>query len=154
MADLVLPHGTVPSNLMMPPDRRHVMVETDVFNICQRVREIDPNLKIIWFDREKDPYVVMETSIDGIERWVCATDALDERLLRKLQHMIGVPFEKRFEEAEKANEAFEKATREREFEELYERMARPMWTQLEHDGFIQRPVSYAKKGVRSEPHRA
>lgn len=123
------------------------MVESDVFDICNQVKAIDPNLKVIWFDREDDPYVVMETSADGVERMVCKADALDGRLITKLQYLLHVPFEKRFEEIEKANTAFEAAKAEEQMEELYERVGRPMWTQLEHDGFSQRSVSYAKSGV-------
>jgi hypothetical protein len=41
----------------------------------------------------------------------------------------------------------EAESREREFEDLYESMGRPMWTDLERCGFIQRGSSYAKRGV-------
>jgi hypothetical protein len=38
-------------------------------------------------------------------------------------------------------------------EQFYERMGGPMWTELERDGFIQRPVSYPKRNATAMRHR-
>lgn len=126
---------------------QHVLVESDVFDICGQLKAIDPNLKVIWFDREKDPYVISETSLDGVERLVFKAQELDGRVVEKIRYIMSVPLEERMALVVKANEAFEAAKAEADLDELYESMGRPMWTQLEHDGFIQRGVSYPKSGV-------
>jgi hypothetical protein len=64
-----------------------------------------------------------------------------------MQRIMHVPFEKRLEAAERDEDEHNRKRKEDELDTLYERMGRPMWTQLEHDGFIQRGRSYAKGGV-------
>jgi hypothetical protein len=143
-----------------------MLVENDVFSICERIKEIDPNLKVILleWDEKVDtrghtaicscpackPYAIMETSDDGVERLVCKVRELDERVLTELRRMIAIPFAKRFEELEKIEAAAKAAEEERQFEELYERMGGPMWKELEKCGFIDGPraASYAKGGLR------
>lgn len=147
--DLILPTGTKPSNLHLPPEVQHMSVEGDVYGICERIKEIDPNLHVVLIvDGDDARYVIMEHCNDGVERMVFKTKQLDGRVEKKLRYIMSVPLAVRIANLEKENAKFEEEARENEFEELYENLGRPMWTQLEHDGFIDgRGSSYAKRGI-------
>jgi len=64
-----------------------------------------------------------------------------------------MPLAERLAKLEKDEYKIEADRKEAQLDDLYERVGRPMWTQLEHDGFIQRGVSYPKVGV-SKPGQA
>lgn len=86
-----------------------VQVESDVYNICTRIKEIDPNLSVVLHEGHPQPWVVMERGPDGEDRFVSRYENLDARILEKLRYMLAVPFEKRLEvltrEVEEANKA-------------------------------------------------
>lgn len=124
-------------------------VEHDMFMISDRVKELDPNLFIVFHeDREELPYVIMEIGRDGNEHYVFGTDVLDGRVIEKLEYLLHVPFEYRFAEAEK-EEAKAKADREAyEHEKLYEEVGAPMLPLLLKTGAIDtRRESYPTRGV-------
>lgn len=140
-----------PDNLSLDPSVRASLVESDMYDICERIKEIDPNLKIVHLiDGETQSFVIMETGKDGKEYYVMKAKELDARILEKLRYLLHVPFEERIRILEKGNKEFEAAEHERELDELYERVGRPMWTELERTGFIDRPVSYPKKPKRKD----
>ena len=143
-----------PSNLSLDPSVRAGLVESDMYNICERIKELDPNLKIIHLiDGETQSFVIMETGRDGKEYYVMKTSELDGRVLEKLRYLLHVPFEDRIKALEKGNEEFEKKAHEDALDELYERVGRPMWTTLEKTGFIDRPVSYPKAPRRKDTRK-
>lgn len=138
-----------PTNLRLPPDAAAVPVDSDMFNICERVKEISPNLYIILVTDSTDhSFVIMEQAKDGVDYLVFRVSKLDGRVLDKLKYLMAHPLSERLMILEKEEYRLEEERKEREFEELYERVGRPMWTQLEHDGFIQRKTSYPKRGVK------
>lgn len=144
MSTLTLPR---PDNLR---GRFGQMVESDVYMIADRVREIDPSLFIYATDQPgvAKKYAICEHCVDGVERLVFATDELDARVLTHLQYLLRVPFEHRFAEAERIADQNEAERKQNETDEFYERLGRPMWTRLEHDGFIEtRGVSFPKAGA-------
>jgi hypothetical protein len=122
------------------------MVEGDLYDICHRIKEIDPNLFIVQLvdDAANCNFAIMEYCSDGMERLVFKTKELDQRILTRLQEMLAVPFEQRFAMIEAEIDREEEAEKERASEELYENMGRPMWKQLHDSGFIQRGVSFPK----------
>lgn len=148
MTSLALPR---PDNLR---GRYGALVESDVYDICSRIKEVDPNLYIqlldppVQFAGKVYHYAIVEVCRDGVERLVCRVEELDARVIEHMQYLLHVPFEKRFAEAERLEAKAEAERREKEHAELYERIGRPMWTDLERCGFIQRPASYAKRGIR------
>lgn len=152
MSSITLPERCAPTNLRLREDVRVRMVDSDMYDICSRIKEIDSNLFIIDLedDDEKHCYAIMETAIDGTEMLVMRVHALDERVLTRLRQLASVSLQERVQQAERDHFRFEQAEKEREFNELYERVGRPMWTQLEHDGFIQRGVSFPKKGAKTK----
>ncbi len=131
------------------------MVEADVFHICERIRELDPNLYVYVIEGPNDSiiYTIAEMCVDGVERLVFRTKSLDARVIERLQFLLHVPFEQRFAEAERIESEREAKRKEDEHAKLYEQVGRPMWTDLERCGFMQRSVSYPKRGVTSPGRR-
>jgi hypothetical protein len=128
------------------------LVEADVFHICARVKEVDPNLYIYVVDKPGElekRFSIVELCRDGEERLVFRTNVLDGRIIEKLQYLLRVPFKTRFAEAEALEAKAEEERQRLEHEDLYERIGRPMLTDLDRCGFIPggRRSSYAKRGV-------
>jgi hypothetical protein len=92
----------------------------------------------------------MEHCKDGVERLVFKVAALDARVEKRLHELMHMPLAARLAQIEKDQYRLEAEEKEYELDDLYERVGRPMWTQLEHDGFIQRGVSYPKAGVATK----
>ena len=105
MSDLMLP---VPSNVRT----RHQMasVDADLYNIAERVKQLDPNLVLLLHEGQAKPWVVMERCEDGVERMVKRYEELDSRIIEDLRYMLAVPLDERMKrldrEIEKSNEGF------------------------------------------------
>jgi hypothetical protein len=141
----------MPSNMIVPQELRGVHVEGDVFNICTRIREISERLYIIPLvnDLHGHRYCVVERCEDGVDRTVVKVYELDDRLIRHLARMMSMPLSERLAELDRNERRLEAQERENQLDDLYERLGRPMWTELERCGFIDsRPVSYPKRGVK------
>lgn len=147
MSGIALPR---PDNLRVPDGARAHLVESDVYKICERLKEIDPNLYLyaldppVTFGDKTYRWSVNEFCADRVERLVGRFEFLDARIIEHIQYLAHVPFAQRFKEAERVADKLEQDHKERELEELYETMGGPMLRQLEHDGFIMRPTSYRK----------
>lgn len=154
---LLLP---VPTNLRLPVGTKTFVVEQDMYDICERVRTEIEGGDCFFIVLHEEPngdtyYTVMEQCSDGVDRVaITRIEALDARVLERLRYIMAVPLSKRMDEIERLEKIDAARQKEEELEELYERMGGPMWSQLEHDGFVQRPKSYAKVGVTSRGKRA
>lgn len=126
------------------------LVEHDLYMIAERIKEVDPSLFIVFHEEREDAskYVVMEKCEDGVDRMVFRTDALDGRIIEKLQYLRHVPFERRLAEAERT-EAQAKASHESyQREKMYEEIGAPMLPLLLKTGAIDsRRESYPTRGV-------
>ncbi len=72
------------------------LVESDVFGICERVKQLDPNLVVRLNEGHTEPWVILEIGQDGVERFVSRYSELDARIIEDLQRMLRIPFEQRF----------------------------------------------------------
>lgn len=145
---LTLPGGVRPTNLHLPEGMSAVFVDSDMFDICERVKEISPRLYIILLTDDKNyAYTIMEHCVDGVDRLVFKRRQLDARVLAELRQIMSVPLEERVKRLEKEHEKILADYHESQLDDMYEQIGRPMWTDLERCGFIQRPVSYPKTGV-------
>jgi hypothetical protein len=161
MSDLYVPAGLNTSNLHLNPEHtRASVVTSDMYNICDRLREISPRLYLLELTQqtaegEKFGYALMEHCIDGVDRLVfrVTRDGLDGRVLAKVRYAMGLDLHERIAYCDRERDAEEAHQREAAAEELYERMGGPMWTEMERTGFIQRPVSYAKGGATHRRHK-
>lgn len=147
---IILPGSTAPSNLRLADNVRAIPIDSDLYDICERVKQISPKLRIVQLDNNKTAvWMVLELCEDNVERKVLKTDALDGRVLKRLEYIMGVPFEHRYKMLEEENRKYEAQYKEDALDKLYEDMGRPMWTQLERDGFIDgRNVSFPKRGPK------
>lgn len=145
---VIIPSTSRPNNLRLAADVNVEVLDSDVYNICERLKEISRELfLVVAADDAKAAFIVMEHCADGVDRKVSQYDELDPRILDHIAKMRAIPFEKRIELLEEENRKFEEQQKEDSLDDLYERMGRPMWTQLEHDGFIEsRGVSFPKSG--------
>jgi hypothetical protein len=132
---------------------RNVEVSGDVYNICDRLAELDPSLYIYPLDPpvalgdKVYRFSVIEQCGDGVDRLVMRVTELDARILEHIQYLLRVPFKQRFAEAERRADLLEAEHREAEMDSLVETMGMPMLRQLHHDGFSQRRTVYAPTGV-------
>ncbi len=151
---LALPEGYAPSNLHLAPSVQARFVDGDMFDICKRLAHVSRSLFIVQLtDRKGDHcnYVVMETGLDGSAYMVLKTTELDARVIERVEYLLRVPFDKRFEEAERLEREAEEAIRKNAIDETYEKVGHAFQRQLWHDGFIEhRKTSYPTKGV-SQP---
>jgi hypothetical protein len=98
-------------------------VESDVFNICNRIKEIDSRLQLVLQENHAQPWVVMEHCADGETRFVKRYEELTPQVLDDLRHMLTVPFEQRVAALQKkADEANDVAKKLRETEAWHEFM--------------------------------
>lgn len=89
------------------------MIESDVFNVCERIKELSPNLYVVLHEKHELPFVVMEHCIDGEERMVKRYAALDSSIITDLQRMLAIPWDQRakalMKEVDDFNDAQERA---------------------------------------------
>ncbi len=144
----MLPAGLAPSNLRLSSRATARYIDGDLYGICSRMREIDPNLYAVELsDGSAHSYAIMESGRDGQEYLVFKVRELDGRVLHKLAELAAKPLHERLRIAEDMQHRLEEERKEAELDDLYERVGAPMWTELERCGFMQRPVSYPKAGV-------
>lgn len=94
----------VPENMRidMSGNRQAVsIVDSDLYNIAERVKEIDPSLVIVFHEDHPEPFTVMEHCADGVTRFVKRYKVLDQRVLDDLRYMLSVPFDERLKIVER-----------------------------------------------------
>lgn len=140
-----------PTNLHLPPEAEAIPVDSDLYEICERIKEISRDLYILLtiYPDGGQTYVIMEKCKDGVDRLCYRVKELDGRVLDKLRWMLHMPLDERLAKLEAEEYKIEEERIDQEHEELYERVGGPMWHDLEKCGFIQRPVSYPKRGVKA-----
>jgi len=138
MSKIVVPGSSAPSNLVLAEGVSAAMVEGDVYNICERIKEVDPSLFIIQLENDAKgcAYAIMERCEDGMDRLVYKTQELDQRIIEKCQYMKRVPFEHRAQMIMEQVDREEEERREKESEELYEKLGAPMRREFARTGFI------------------
>lgn len=136
-----------PDNLRLPTHLKGARVVTgDVYDICKRIREVDPNLFVVAHDGHPEPFVVMEKCLDGEERVVSRYARLDASILEDLQRMLKIPWMDRFRKLAEEVDA-RNAERERAWEdsESHERFVWEMGKALKESNIspgLVRPVSF------------
>jgi hypothetical protein len=130
-------------------------VESDVFDICHRILEIDPDLLIV----PNDPGHAHRFSIQHLDKngnayLVMTAETLDARILTDLQYLLHVPFEKRYAEAERLEAERERQRDEEQREKLYEKMGYQFYRQLDRCGFIQRSDILPKRNRIAQRYRS
>lgn len=101
------------------------MVTSDLYNISQRIKEVDPNLSLVFQKGHDRPWVVMEQGRDGVERFVSRYKRADASILDNLRYMLAVPYDQRLAALEKQIDA-ENRQREQFPEDKFEEFAYDM----------------------------
>jgi hypothetical protein len=144
----------IPSNLRidMSGDRRGVMVvDSDLYKIADRIKEIDPNLYIVFHEKHPQPFTIMENCKDGVSRFVARYEELDQRILDDLRYMLSVPFDERLKRVEREIDA-KNAALEAIDDETLDWLASEMRRDLVKSGFstpigfTSYPLAKKKKG--------
>lgn len=153
---LALPESAAPTNLVLRPSVKVRLVEHDMFDICERIKELSPRLFVLELEEgNSHGYAVMERAADGVERLVKRFKELDGRVIEDLQYMLNVPFEKRFELAE-AEEQKAKEDLEKQQAEKFMEMAPEVQFDLRRLGFVDGHTGAGHamhRGVRAEQTR-
>lgn len=155
------------SSLILPrPDNVHgrfgTYVDGDVYNISERMRELSQHLSLQVLDPpvtgfgKTYHFAICEYSPkSGREELVMRVEALDARVITALERMRKIPFEHRFKEMEKLEAKWAEEERERQLNELYEKMGGNMRIQLERCGFTDSwGPKYAPTNKTARRHRA
>lgn len=87
-----------PHNLRLKGAR---LVESDVYHVCERMKEIDPNLYVMLQEGHPKPWVIMEMCADGECRMVGRYDELTPKILDHLREMLATPFQERIDKLQK-----------------------------------------------------
>lgn len=97
----------IPENLQARGFKR---VEGDLYNICERIKEISPRLVLRFQENHPThPWVVFENCVDGVQRYVSRYIAPDARILDDLRYMLTVPFKDRADKVQKEVDAYNEA---------------------------------------------
>ena len=106
----------LPEGLKLANDSKMVFVESDLYGIVERLQQIDPNLYVVFHEKNEKPFTVMERCADGVMRFVARYEELDARVIEHMQYLLKVPFEERLKKVEKeideANALYEKPDEE------------------------------------------
>lgn len=141
MSDLLL--NGVPSNVRLPRRLRGArMMTSDVYNVCDRIKEIDPNLYVVIHENTEQPFVVMEHCTDGEERMVKRYKELTPEILTDLRRMLAIPWETRFKKlAKEVDDHNRKAENAWEESESHERFVFDMGQALKESNLAPGRVS-------------
>jgi hypothetical protein len=152
---LVIPGTSRPSNLHFAEGVKVVPVDSDMYGICERIKEISPRLFIVVaHDNDKHKFIIVEHCEDGVDRMVYGVAELDARVLKRLQYIMSIPLQERLAQLEKEEWEFEQQKAEEDFEDLYERMGGPMLHELYNTGFADNPRSAPKRNKTARRHRS
>lgn len=156
----------LPSNLSLPEGSRATHVEHDLHDICARLRELDPSLRLCLLEHVNGQAVWAVTEIDrtGTESLIvrvgpgCQLDALDARVITHIEWIRRIPAEERLAQIERDIERDRAAAAAEASEKLYENMGSKFYRDLHELGFIQgaRTESYNRrtKGAQRAGRRA
>lgn len=148
MSNLVLPGRSAPTNLRLRGSVTARLIDSDTYDIARRIQELDRSLFIVELhEDDKSEYAIMEACQDGVERLIFKVKQLDARVVMKLQHLMSLSLHARMDVCEKEEYKAEADRKAYESEKLYEELGLPMLSQLGHDGFVDLPISYPKRGV-------
>ncbi len=152
----------VPSNIRLPPGSRGTHVDSDMYDISSRLRELDPNLFIALLEHVDGGAVwaVCETDRAGVESLCfrvgpgCAIDALDLRVINHVEWLMRVSPADRMAaiQHELDREAKHRADDERE--EMYEKMGGSLYDNLFKCGFVMTPKPESYRPLNATAKRA
>jgi hypothetical protein len=152
----------VPTNIRLPEGSRATHVDSDLYGIAERIRELDPRytLSLIEHVDGSAIWAVCEPDLSGVEHLIfrvgpgCEIDALDDRVIKRLEFLRFVPLERRYEEAAREAARQVKVRRAEQSERMYAALGAPMYSQLARLGFVDTPRSESMRPTNATARRA
>lgn len=138
----------VPSNIRLPQGSRATHVESDLHDIAARLLDLGPprlSLELLEHVDGAAVWAVCETSLDNIESLVfrvgpgCHIDALDGRVIERVQFLRAVPVSERLKIIEADIDRERERRHQDASEALYEKLGAPMYANLARLGFTGAP---------------
>lgn len=152
----------VPTNIRLPAGSRGTHVDSDMFDISQRLAAIDPALRIDLLEHVdgRAVWAVNEEALDGSIQLImrvgpgCAIDELDGRVVARINWIRRIPAGERARvlERELQAEAAYRAVQERE--RLYDSIGGTFYDGLHRFGFIQTPKPESVRPLNKTARRA
>lgn len=143
---LILPRLATPSNLHIPGDMQVDVLESDMYDICNRIKdEVEGGDRLfinVLKQGDKVAYAIMERTDDRGDMLVMKVgpsydiDALDARVLTKLRYMLSKPLAQRYRELELEQERAAAREHQEYLERMWEEIGGPMRHDLYNCGFI------------------
>lgn len=144
----------VPSNIRLPEGSRATHVESDLYAISERLRELDGDLFLAMLETPSGEvgWAVCETDRQGTEALIfrvgpgCEIDELDGRVIKKLNYLRSVPLKERIARLEKEIDRERAAAHADKIDGMYESFGGDLYDALFRCGFVhdQRPESVRK----------
>ncbi len=147
----------VPSNIILPPGAKPLaQVEGDVYGICERLREYDPNIRVVPVEDGGDGihFIVAEVGSDGELREIMPVQQLDGSIIERLKYLASVPAMQRLAEIQKQ---LDKDKADREAQEaglLYEKVGGPTRSAIFKAGFTHMPDPQSRRPLNATAKRA
>lgn len=154
--------GSTPTNFRLPRGSRADYVTGDVYDICARLKAIDPRLSVIQLSHVdgRKVYAISDQGPDGVERLVfrvgpdCEIDELDARVIEKIEWIRRVDVKDRVTILEKEL-AREKAAREDdEREDLYEKIGGKWYDAAYKSGMVDSAKPMSVRPLNATAKRA
>lgn len=151
-----------PTNLRLLNEFQHAFIDGDVLDICGRLREYSAGhgqrISVVQIDPTH--FAICETDARGVDNLVfrvgpgCDIDALDGRVIDKLNFIRTVPVGERLRRME-AEFDREKIAREAEqSEKLWDNLGAPLYANLARCGFIDTPRRESLRPLNNTARRA
>lgn len=137
--------GGLPTNLVLPEGSRATHVESDLHDICARLRELDGNLRLCLIEHVDGRAIwsVNEITREGAEELIfrigpgCELEELDARVITKVEWIRRIPAAERLAQIEKDIAIERESAAAEASERLYENMGSKFYSDLHRLGFVQ-----------------
>lgn len=152
----------VPTNLRLPEGSRLTYVDGDMHDICARIRELDDTLSIVLMEHVNGgaAFAITERDRSGREALIfrvgegCEIDALDQRVIDKLNYIRSVPAGERARQLDAELQREAEARRVEESETLYEKIGSSFYDNLFACGFVHTPKAMSVRPLNATAKRA
>lgn len=162
MTSSLLSVAGVPTNLRLPEGSTLAYCEPDLYNICERLRELDEALSVIVMkdDAGGAAFAITERTRQGVEELVmrvgpgCKIDALDARVIEHIEWIRRIPAAERAAQIEREIAAEARSREEQKSEKLYEDIGGSFYDNLFKCGFVTTPKPESRKPMNATAIRA
>lgn len=146
----------VPSNIILPPGAHITEVAGDVYGICERLREYDPNIRVVPVTDGGDgiKFIIGEIGRDGDLLEIMPARELDGRIIERLRYLSSVPVAERLAAIQKQLDSDRAQRGSDDAERLYERVGGPMRSAIFSAGFSHIPDPQSRRLLNATAKRA